>query len=104
MSVDRDRKTVDAAEIERRIRALEPALGPSVLEPTAMLLGPLHRRTPPAGVAIARDIRYGPDARHRLDLFSPEGRPGKRPVLLSVHGGGFTGGDKSMPGSPFSRP
>jgi triacylglycerol lipase len=97
-----DRKTLDAAEIERRLRTLEPALGPSVLESTVTLLAPLHRRTPQPGIAIARDLRYGPDARNRLDVFAPEARgAGKRPVLLFVHGGGFTGGDKSLPDAPF---
>src|SRR5690606_7381756 len=100
MSVDR--KSLDAADIERRIRALEPALGPSVLEPTAALLAPLHRRAPFPGIAIARDLGYGPDERNRLDVFAPERAPGgERPVLLFVHGGGFTGGDKSLPGAPF---
>jgi triacylglycerol lipase len=38
------------------------------------------------------DLAYGTHARHRLDLFSAGGK--NLPVLLYVHGGGFTGGDK----------
>jgi acetyl esterase/lipase len=46
------------------------------------------------GVRIDRDIAYGGDARHKLDVYRDE-RGGRRlPVLLFVHGGGFTGGDK----------
>ena len=100
MSVER--RTVEAPEIGRRLMALEAAVGPSVLNATRDLLAPLHRRAPYPGVKVARDLSYGPDARNRLDVFAPE-QPGggRRPVLLFVHGGGFTGGDKSQPDSPF---
>jgi len=103
MSVKRDRKNFDVADIERRLRALGSAVGPSVLEPTQALLAPLHGSGSQPGVAIARDLSYGPDPRNRLDVFAPEqpGGAGKRPVLLFVHGGGFSGGDKTLPGMPF---
>jgi acetyl esterase/lipase len=51
-------------------------------------------------VPTARDISYGPDARHRLDIYANEGGS-DRPVLLYVHGGGFIAGDKALPGIPF---
>jgi acetyl esterase/lipase len=42
------------------------------------------------------DVRYGPHERHVLDFWqAPSGRP--TPVLVSVHGGGFVAGDKSVP-------
>jgi triacylglycerol lipase len=102
MSSSRDRIELDAADLERRIRAMPAAVGPSVLEPTRALFLPLHAKEPYKGVAISRDLTYGADPRHRLDVFAPEKRGGAaRPVLLFVHGGGFTGGDKSTPGQPF---
>ncbi len=52
----------------------------------------------PAGVL--RDLDYGPDARHRLDIFRPEGAQ-DAPVLVFVHGGGFVMGDKRLPKLPF---
>lgn len=46
------------------------------------------------------DLVYGPDIRHRLDIFR---RPGveRAPVLVFVHGGGFVMGNKSLPKLPF---
>jgi len=46
------------------------------------------------GVSIERDIAYGPDAKHKLDIYTARGDSGPRPVLLFVHGGAFVGGDK----------
>jgi len=55
-------------------------------------------RVKPADLRMDADLRYGTDARHRLDVYS---RPGQdpRPVFVYVHGGGFTGGDKRKPDS-----
>ena len=50
---------------------------------------------------VTRDIRYGPADRNLLDIFTADGASGMRPVLIFVHGGGFVGGNKSTPGSPF---
>lgn len=38
------------------------------------------------------DMIYGPDERHRLDLFLPDQSPA--PLFFFVHGGGWRGGDK----------
>ncbi|GAA1726406.1 alpha/beta hydrolase [Microbacterium paludicola] len=52
---------------------------------------------------VRRDVAYGPDVRQRLDLHArePLAPGGARPVVLFVHGGGFSGGDKSDPELPF---
>ena len=50
--------------------------------------------------AIVRDVRYGPDERHRLDVFPAAGGE-RRPVLMFVHGGGFVAGDKSLGRLPY---
>ena len=44
---------------------------------------------------ILRDLAYGPDARHRLDLFVPSGKPGW-PTAIFIHGGSWNGGDKNL--------
>jgi len=54
----------------------------------------------PVEALIARDLAYGPDARHRLDIFRRDGAQ-NAPVLLFVHGGGFVMGDKCLPNLPF---
>jgi len=50
--------------------------------------------------AISRDHRYGPDERHRLDIFNKASQK-QVPVLVFVHGGGFVMGDKRAPDLPF---
>ena len=58
---------------------------------------PLLATQPREGVRLLADQAYGPDERHRLDVYQPtppaaEGRPA--PVLVMLHGGGFIRGDK----------
>ena len=50
---------------------------------------------------VARNLKYGPDARQALDVFVPEAGGAARPVLMFVHGGAFVAGSKHAPGSPF---
>lgn len=51
------------------------------------------RRTPAPRPAAA-DVAYGPHDRCRLDLYLPEGPDDAVPVVVLLHGGGFTKGDK----------
>lgn len=67
------------------------------------LIAPLMDKAPYRDVDVARDLTYGAHERHRLDVFTAKGAAAApRPVFLFVHGGGFVGGDKSTPGSPFN--
>jgi acetyl esterase/lipase len=57
----------------------------------------------PAGIAVERDLAYGPDAAQRLDVYRPAqapggtvGAPARPPLILMVHGGGWRRGDKAM--------
>lgn len=51
-------------------------------------------------VKAEKAIKYGPDARNRLDVYTPakpEAPEGSgKPVVVFVHGGGFVGGDNDM--------
>jgi triacylglycerol lipase len=85
-------------DLTAKIAAIGRVIDPAA---TAALYAPLHDREPYAGVKVARDIAYGPAERQRLDVFQADGATDARPVLIFVHGGGFTGGNKSTPGSPF---
>jgi triacylglycerol lipase len=88
------------SEIEWKLAELGSVINPAE---TAKLYGPLQPKEPYAGVKVARDIKYGTHERHLLDLFVPEAAAtSPRPVLMFVHGGAFTRGDRrSPPGSPF---
>lgn len=53
--------------------------------------GRLHPDARPArhGVTVERDLRYGPDPLHVLDVYRPRHRGGLLPVVFYVHGGAF---------------
>lgn len=40
------------------------------------------------------NINYGPDAGQKFDLYLPKNRNASTKVIILVHGGGWTGGDK----------
>jgi len=52
---------------------------------------------PPPGVRVLRDLEYvqGGHERNRLDLYLPEKSARPLPVIVWVHGGGWTNGDKT---------
>src|SRR5882762_4197634 len=64
---------------------------------TRLIFDPLQPTDPAAGLKAERDIAYGPDPMQKLDVIS-NGQGAGKPVLVFVHGGGFTGGDKHQAG------
>jgi acetyl esterase/lipase len=70
---------------------------------TGELYAPLQPKEPYPNVTVTRDIHYGPHERHVLDLFVSPDTTAKsaKPVVVFIHGGGFAGGAKHAPGSPF---
>ncbi|MCJ2183717.1 alpha/beta hydrolase [Novosphingobium sp. 1949] len=77
------------------IRALGARLGPDVVGAVRAIYA-LEQEALAASLApLLRDGAYGPDPRHRLDLYrTGDDAAPPRPVLLFVHGGGFVLGDK----------
>jgi triacylglycerol lipase len=88
--------TATAEAVRKLGREILPAVPGS-----AALYAARHETEPYAGVDVRRDERYGEHERHRLDVFTPQQRPGALPAFVFVHGGGFVGGDKRTPGSPY---
>jgi triacylglycerol lipase len=74
-----------------------------VIDPpkTAQIYAPLQQKEPYQGVKLERDLKYGPAERNLLDVFAPEATSSPRPVLIFVHGGAFTAGNKRIGTSPF---
>jgi len=54
-------------------------------------LATLHPRANPAryGVDITRDVPYGPDGIHRMDIYRPRSAQGAAAPIMYLHGGGF---------------
>lgn len=82
------------------VRALGSGINPQVIGASIEIYGRYQAGPRDDTVSIERDIAYGPHERHRLDIFTGVSG-GDRPVLIYVHGGGFVGGDKVLPGTPF---
>lgn len=89
----------EAARVAAEIRRMGPLFNEEVLRATYALYVPLQRRAPRDGVSVERDIAYGEDARHRLDVFKPEKPLSGAPVVAYFHGGGYIAGERSpVPG------
>lgn len=83
----------------RAIAAMGSALGPDVVARCRALFSAEQEALAEAMPALASDCAYGPDPRHRLDLYrSSDAGATPLPVLLFVHGGGFVLGDKGGQG------
>jgi acetyl esterase len=79
--------------LERKIRARGPVLDLSFAQ---AIYKPLLEKQPRDGVVVERDVAYGPDARHRLDVYRPlTDTADSRPLMVFLPGGGFVRGDKA---------
>ena len=99
MSIPAFAQTGVPPEVAAQLRAIGPVIDvPAV----GKIYAPLQADAPRDGVKRTNDVQYGPDARHRLDVYEPAAKGGAAlPVFVFIHGGGFVRGDKSTPGTPF---
>lgn len=66
-----------------------------LLATTLVLAAPGFLHAQPRLLPTHADVRYGPHPRHVLDFWQAESdRP--TPVVVAIHGGGFTKGDKGV--------
>src|SRR5262245_38494547 len=63
---------------------------------TAGLFTAMHHGIP-TDIKVSRDLAFGSDPAQKLDVFTSGQGTGK-PILIYVHGGGFTRGDKHRDG------
>jgi triacylglycerol lipase len=88
-------------DVAAKLKEIGPVLNPPMIQATFEIYIPRVVKAYP-GVSSTEDIAYGPDDRHKLDVFAPAARPERAmPVVLFVPGGGYVGGAKSRPGVPF---
>jgi acetyl esterase/lipase len=60
-----------------------------------MLAHLLNATIPRRGYRVVRDLGYGREPRHRLDLYIPHGLTGPAPVVLYFYGGSWQWGSKA---------
>ena len=63
-----------------QLRSLGFELTPDQIQATIALMAP-HAARPGPDVEVHRDVVYGPDPRHRLDIFVPAAGADRAPVL-----------------------
>jgi triacylglycerol lipase len=86
--------------VRRGIASLGKQWTPEVNSETARLYAELHRNIDSSGIRRIADVSYGPHAQQTLDLYVPaQGFDEPGPVLVYLHGGAWTGGDKIAAGS-----
>jgi triacylglycerol lipase len=89
------------ADVAEKLKAIGPVLNPQMIQETFAIYIPRVVKAYP-GVSSTEDIAYGPDERHKLDVFASAARQERAmPVVLFVPGGGFVGGAKNREGVPF---
>ena len=88
-------------DVAAKLKAIGAVLNPQMIQATFDIYIPRVVKAYP-GVSSTEDISYGPDERHKLDVFAPAARQERAmPVVLFVPGGGYVGGAKSREGVPF---
>ncbi len=83
------------AHIRQQLERIGYAFTPQVSRATLEVYRSELRRLSRPAVKTTRDIAYGDHALQALDVYQPEDETGV-PVVLFVHGGGFTEGDKRI--------
>jgi predicted esterase len=86
-------------DVIAKLTGMDSEITPELVATSWSLLRPFHEKAGYQAPKIERDQRYGEHERHRLDVHT-SGEEAGAPVLVFVHGGGFIGGDKVVPGTP----
>ena len=86
-------------QVIAQLTGMDPAITPELVANSWALLRPFHDKVGYNAPKVDRDLAYGDHARHRLDVHTAGDEQGA-PVFVFVHGGGFVGGDKHVPGTP----
>lgn len=95
------------AEVRALLARIGPVWGTSVQAHVRAVLeafGPVLETAPKRAIVV-RDVAYGPDPRHRLDVYRPVDPPTDghgHAMLLFVHGGAFVDGDKDRTAEIYS--
>jgi triacylglycerol lipase len=83
-------------EVAEGLKALGASMDGDVGTRTRALYANAPRVYARDQIKVVKDRAYGPHERHRLDVYTGVARrwPAPVPIVIFVHGGGFTGGSK----------
>jgi acetyl esterase len=84
--------------VQDRLAEVGPTWGRDILgniDRTLEVYTPILRDAPKAGVHITRDLPYGPELRHKLDVYQPE-RASSAPIVVFIHGGAYVRGERNI--------
>lgn len=85
-------------QVLERLAEVGPGWGKDIrgnIAKTLEVYTPILAAMPKGGVTVTRDLAYGEDPRHRLDMFRPEGKSGV-PVVVFLHGGAYVAGERRL--------
>lgn len=82
----------NAAALHNSIRALGPVIDPPATHAFYQDRSQYKKRH---DVHVQKDVAYGDDDRHKMDVYWPTAHNGTLPIVMFVHGGGFIRGDKA---------
>jgi triacylglycerol lipase len=86
-------------EIKAEILSMGRDFNDDIIKKVVKLYLPLHKRSAQGKAKITKNLKYGPDDRHRLDIHEPVTRGSNAmPIVVFFHGGAFIGGDKNVVG------
>jgi acetyl esterase/lipase len=92
-------------DVIAQLTGMDSAITPELVATSWTLLKPFHDKVGFNAPKVDRDLAYGDHERQRLDVHTagtqPDGATPGAPVFVFVHGGGFVGGDKHVPGTPM---
>jgi acetyl esterase len=84
--------------VQDRLREVGPGWGKDIvgnIAKTLQVYTPVLEAAPKDGVRITRDIAYGGDPRHRLDVYQPL-TSANTPVVVFFHGGAYVQGERNL--------
>jgi acetyl esterase/lipase len=84
--------------VQQRLAEVGPGWGKDIggnIEKTLEVYTPLLAVAAKQGITVQRDLAYGPDARHRADVFRADGLKNAS-VIVFLHGGAYVRGDRDV--------
>jgi len=91
-------------QVQQRLAEVGPVWGKDIggnIEKTLEVYTPLLAVAPKQGVTVQRDLAYGPDPRHRADMFRADGLK-NAPVVVFLHGGAYVRGERDVNADVYS--